>query len=156
MASTRIRNDPYRIETQLQDSTFSERRIFNTPGTSLHYINDPHIRMQYWGANKANNFIDTENDLRGITQKLQHKDNVHATYQNRSNVPQIPSHQFATITHAITDESRATHPSYLSKTVSYNRWEIPLQDPRDKAIIPFEILEETRLKQREGKINYRK
>ena len=155
MASTRIRNDPYRIETQLQDSTFAERRMFNTPATTLHFMNDPHIRMQKWGANKANNFIDTESNLRGMSQKLQYKDNMNVEYKKNSVSPQIPYNQFATLTHAITDESRATHPAYLSKTMTFDRWEMPLQDPRDKAIIPFNVLEETRFKQKEEKTKFR-
>lgn len=156
MASTRIKFDDYRIETYLQDSTFAERRIFNTPGNQLAFINDPHIRMQYWGSNKADNFINVQNDLLGINRTNQYKrDNLQMNYENRKTTPQIPKSIYSTISHSITDESRATHPAYLSKTVSIDRWEIPIHNPIDKAIIPFEILQETRLKQKDEKINYR-
>ena len=52
MAFTRFRDDPHRIQKQLEESTYVGRYTLNTPGQGmdLPFNEDPHIRLQKWGA----------------------------------------------------------------------------------------------------------
>jgi hypothetical protein len=72
MTSTRISNDKLRIYKNLQQSTDVGKHVLNVPGNGLDipFINDPHVRMQLWGANHANDIITIENSLKGIDRQL--------------------------------------------------------------------------------------
>jgi hypothetical protein len=72
MASTRISNDRLRIYKNLQQSTDVGRHVINVPGNGLDvpFVEDPHIRMQYWGANRMNDIISVENSLKNIDRPL--------------------------------------------------------------------------------------
>ena len=72
MAFTRYHDDECRIEKQLQESTDQGRYMLNVPGNGVNmpFIDDPHIRMQYWGANLTNNTVNLESDLRGLTRRI--------------------------------------------------------------------------------------
>ena len=72
MASTNIKNDPLRIYKNLQQSTDVGRHVLNVPGNGLDvpFVQDPHIRMQLWGANRVNDFIGVENSLLNIDRPL--------------------------------------------------------------------------------------
>jgi len=72
MAFTRFHDDPSRIKKQVQISSFQGRYFLDTPGqgVDLPFLEDPNIRMQYWGANLRNNTINLESDLRGLSRKL--------------------------------------------------------------------------------------
>ena len=72
MASTRISNDRLRIYKDLQQSTDVGRDVLKVPGNGLDIpmINDPHIRMQKWGANHVNDIISVDNSLKNIDRPL--------------------------------------------------------------------------------------
>ena len=72
MAFTRFNYDDARIIKSLQQSTGTGRYYLNTPGpgNNTAFIDDPQIRMQKWGANLSKNKTQLENDLLGITRKL--------------------------------------------------------------------------------------
>ena len=72
MASTRISNDKIRIQKQVQQSTDVGRHVMNVPGNGLDipFIEDPHVRMQDWGANRVNDIIGVENSLLNIDRPL--------------------------------------------------------------------------------------
>ena len=69
MASTRISNDKLRIYKNLQQSTDVGRHVLNVPGNGLDvpFIEDPHVRMQLWGANHVTDIVGVENSLKNFT-----------------------------------------------------------------------------------------
>ena len=69
MSFTRFHDDNCRIEKQLQELTGTGRYMLNTPGPGKNpcFMEDPYLRLQYWGANLKTNSINLESDLRGLT-----------------------------------------------------------------------------------------
>ena len=72
MSFTRFHDDPSRIKKQLDESTFQGRYFLNTPGAGmdLPFKEDPHFRLQKWGANLHTNTVNIESDLHGLTRTL--------------------------------------------------------------------------------------
>ena len=72
MSFTRYKYDKLRVQKQLNESTFTGRYMLNTPGNGsvMPFQEDPHLRLQQWGANMASNAIQLESDLRGLNRKL--------------------------------------------------------------------------------------
>lgn len=83
MASTNIKNDPGRIKKQLEIMTGPSRWTMNVPGNGLDlpFITDPNIRMQEWGSNFATNFVDIDNNLKGLGRNLT-KECMSSQYKN--------------------------------------------------------------------------
>lgn len=130
MSFTRFHDDPHRIKYELQISTYSGRYALDTPGpgVNLPYIEDPHLRIQKWGANLMTNDINLESDLFGIGRKLQ-RDNVdtnnYKLYEVNAYKKSYPIQK-----DAIIDESRATHPAWAYRDLEQSRWEIPFLNPQ--------------------------
>lgn len=72
MASTRISNDKLRVYKNVQQSTDVGRYVLNVPGNGLDvpFVQDPHVRMQLWGANHMKDIISVENSLKNIDRPL--------------------------------------------------------------------------------------
>ena len=72
MALTSIRNEPCRIKKELQEMTDTGRYQLTTPGpgANVGFVEDPHIRLQKWGANLRTNTINSESALMGLTRPL--------------------------------------------------------------------------------------
>lgn len=72
MSFTRFYDDDIRIKKQLQEMCGPGYYQLNTPGPNIQtpFIEDPQIRLQYWGANLQNNTVNLENNLWGIDRKL--------------------------------------------------------------------------------------
>lgn len=72
MASTRIFNDKVRVEKQLQEMTDQGRYTMNVPGNGLlvPFIDDPHVRLDKWGANYAINYIEIDSNLKNLGRNL--------------------------------------------------------------------------------------
>ena len=85
MAFTRFKYDKSRVDKQLTEETFTARYMLNTPGngTAMPFQEDPHTRLQMWGANFAGNALDVENDLMGITRPL-NRDCLKDEYKKKS------------------------------------------------------------------------
>ena len=146
MAFTRFRDDPARIEKQLEESTGSCRYILNTPGTGVapHFMDDPFIRMEKWGANLRTNFVDVQSDLRGLTRSLRRDTQTYEAHRAASESKQYPSQD------PYTDQSRATHPAWMVRGLEDTRWDLPREDPLANIEVPFAANESTRLAQKEG------
>lgn len=144
MAFTRFHDDSARIEKHLQESTGSCRYILNTPGTgtSPHFMEDPFIRMDKWGGNLRTNFVDVNSDLRGLTRSLRRDTQTYGNHMAISKSKTYPSAQPGT------DQSRATHPTWLMKGLETTRWDIPPEDPQAHTEIPFETDASTRYQQK--------
>ena len=144
MAFTRFRDDSARIEKQLQESTGSCRYILNTPGTGVtpDFMEDPFIRMDKWGANLRTNFVDVQSDLRGLTRSLRRDTQTYGNHIASSDSKRFPSRQPGT------DQSRATHPAWVTKGLETPRWDFPHKDQQAHIEIPFATESSTRIEQK--------
>lgn len=137
MAFTRFHDDPCRIQKQLQESTWAGRYMLNVPGngTTPYYIEDPHIRLQKWGANLTTNTINVESDLRGLTRSINkdclRKDNYedHKVQFSKVNYPQLKS--------SVSDETRATHPAWMYRDLEQANWHYLPLNPQENTCMPF-------------------
>lgn len=142
MSFTRFHDDPVRIQKQLQEATSTGRYQLERPGNglSMPYLEDPHIRLQYWGANLRNNTVDLESDFLGITRKL-----THDVIDYKSKTPDTSVFTTYATEEAFVDESRATHPAWMFKDLEQTRFDFLLHDYQSKTEIPFENNSSTRI-----------
>ena len=129
MSSTRFSNDPARIRKELAESTFAERYYLNKPGPGLDlpFVEDPHLRMQSWGANLRTNTINLESDLRGMTRKLCRDDIT----QNHHKINAVESNAMGfSNMESFVDETRASQPAWLLRGTEQPRWEEPWLNPQ--------------------------
>ena len=129
MSFTRFHDDPARIIKQNQISTYSERYYLNTPGqgVNLPFEQDPHLRLQSWGANLTNNNLNLESDLRGLTRKFT-KD-LPQKNDYREHMVQTQPYMYRNA-NPFVEESRASHPAWLYKDLEQTRWEYPIINPQ--------------------------
>ena len=98
MAFTNIKYDPCRIAKDLQISTETGRYHIAVPGpgNKVPFEEDPHIRLQKYGANLRTNTINLESDLMGLTRSL-NRDcvdlNQHTSHQAKSSRMNYSSQQ---------------------------------------------------------------
>lgn len=141
MAFTRLKDDPYKIKKDIQQSIDQGLYYLNTPGTNIAYIADPQIRLQQWGANIRTNAIEIENSLRGLNMPL-HKD----CYE--SEIPKSKLNKYETHYDEITHQPRLSNPAWNLRCQEKNRWDFPLNKP--PMFIPFQehtrILEKDKFK----------
>ena len=137
MSNTRFFYDPCRTIKQLQQSTDPGRYILNVPGNGdkPSYMEDPHIRMQKWGANLQTNCINVESDLRGMTRQVGRdclgKDN-YETHKATSQAVQYPD--CAKLT---TEQSRAIMPAWTARDLEQVDWYTLPLDPQENTCMPF-------------------
>ena len=147
MAFTRFHDDPCRIQKYLDETTYVGNYEINVPGNGDKplFFNDPHLRMQKWGANLSHNQVELESDLRGQTRGLNRdliKENNYTNYVANNNLYYVNS--YPVNSNEITGESRATHPAWtLRELDSINTPNIPnnfkylLMDPQENICRPF-------------------
>ena len=148
MAFTRYHDEPCRMEKQLQELTEPGRYILNVPGQgkSPHFMDDPHLRMQKWGANLMKNSINLESDLRGLTRKGnrdivdQNQHTLNSAETKKLNYP---------VSTACTDQSRATHPAWTYKDLEQTKWDYTHLDPQENTCLPFQNNLSTRMLERD-------
>jgi hypothetical protein len=128
MAFTRFHDDPYRIRAQAQDSSFSGRYNLDVPGPGINlpFFEDPQLRIQKWGANLQTNTIGLENDLFGLTKKL----NCDTMANNYKNIAVPTSKLSYPVEHPMVEESRATNPAWMYRDLEHPRWETPWINPQ--------------------------
>lgn len=127
MSFTRFHDDPYRIQKQVSESTFAGRYSLNTPGPgdNLPFIEDPQIRLQFWGANVRTNNTNIESDLHGLTRKLNRDILNYKSNAVRNDFIFYPEENKTMI-----QESRATHPAWGYRNIEIPRWEEPFLNPQ--------------------------
>lgn len=144
MAFTRFHDDPCRIQKYLEETTNIGNYGINVPGNGLNlpFLNDPHIRMQKWGANLSQNQIALESDLRGQTRALNRdllKENNYTNYLNNNNLYYVNS--YPVNSNEITGQPRASHPAWtlreLDSINAPNNFNYLLMDPQENTCIPF-------------------
>ena len=151
MAFTRFYYDPNRIHRQVQQSSFDGLYQFNTPGQGmdLPFSSEPHMRLQGWGANFDNNMITQENDLRGLTLKL-NKDLVDENNYKKYEI--LPVQPFYRSEDPYVEESRASHPAWTYKDLEQTRWEEPFINPQAAVERPFDHNVQTRILEKDGHV----
>jgi hypothetical protein len=140
---TRLKDDPYEIKKELQQSTDQGLYYLNTPGIGMKtpFIADPQIRLQYWGANLRTNSIDIENSLRGLTTPLSSLD------CNKSTIPKSVLQKYKINEEEITHQSRTIMPAWKLRCQETKRWDYAIPDPKKKLFIPFQ--EYTRIQEKD-------
>jgi hypothetical protein len=149
MAFTRFHDDPNRIKKQIMESSFSGRYMLNTPGqgTDLPFIEDPHIRLQHWGANLRNDTVNLESDLRGMTRRLNRDNQEMNEYKKQSNEPRQVSYKNA---EPFVQETRASHPAWMYKDLEQTRWEAPFLNPSNGLEKDFQHNIQTRILEKDN------
>lgn len=137
MSNTRFFYDPSRTTKSLQQSTDPGRYILNVPGNGDRpdYIEDPHIRIQKWGANMRTNSVNLESDLRGMSRQLGRdclgKDNY------ETNVVKSVPISYPSTTKLTTEQSRAIMPAWTARDLEQVDWYTLPLDPQENTCIPF-------------------
>jgi hypothetical protein len=128
MSFTRFYDDPSRIKKQLQQTTFVGRYMLDVPGPGMElpFWEDPQVRMQKWGSNLTDNYVNLESDLFGMTRKI-NRDLVDINDFKKQSV-NTQKLEYKNMKPFV-DESRATHPAWMYKTIEQNRWEYPFLNP---------------------------
>lgn len=149
MAFTRFHDDPARIKKRLEQQTYIGRYQMNIPGpgTDLPFLEDPNIRLQYWGANLKTNTTDFESELRGITRKLNHDEIELNDYKLRQTTMTTPYYETK---EPFVEESRATHPAWTYRNVCQDRWESPWINPLVQIEKPFQENIQTRILEKDA------
>ncbi|MGI9555109.1 MAG: hypothetical protein ACR2M6_03955 [Vampirovibrionia bacterium] len=129
MALTSIRNEPCRIKKELQQMTDMGRYQITAPGpgANVGFAEDPHIRLQKWGANLRTNTINTESDLMGLTRSLT-RDCVPLNQYQTMKTPNEKLN-YGTI-EATTEETRAINPAWTVLDEENKRWDYIHHNPQ--------------------------
>jgi len=145
MAFTRYHDDPLRIMKQLQEFTDPGVYGLQVPGNGerLAFVADPQMRLQKWGANRHDNFVQVESELWGMQHKLT-RDCTDAI-----KVASFPL-TYPSENGEVTAQSRTVAPAWEIRSAPQPRWD-PLLDEhvQDHALIPFVHNNETRMSARD-------
>ena len=147
MAFTRFKYDKARVNKQLEEETFTARYMLNVPGngSSMPFQEDPHTRLQMWGANFAPNALDLESDLLGITRKA-NRDELKFDY-NKHAVPMQTLHYTTAPSHV--SQSRVETPAWEVKGVMPNRGTFLFYNPQEHVEREFQNSLNTRVLQKD-------
>ena len=138
MASTRIGNDRDRMEFNQDTYHNSLGYMLNVPGNGVKpdYIEDPHIRLQKFGANISSNITDINSNLNGVNKTLS-RDGPAAPGRDPDFNDMYRRHVYPTINTAITDESRATMPAWQVRDLEQNNWNYLPNNPQAHTEMTF-------------------
>jgi hypothetical protein len=145
MAFTRFYDDPDRVMKKLQESTGPGLYSIGQPGNGNkpHYIKDPSIILQKWGANLYNDRVNVESELLGINYRL----NQDTVPQKKIDTDEIV---YPVYSKEVTSQSRVTVPVWTTRDLEQtNFWYLPL-NPQENVTIPFEVTS-TRLLEKDKK-----
>ena len=150
MANTRFNYDECRTAKILQESTGPGRYLLNTPGPGCNpcFIEDPHIRLQGIGPNLRSvhngHPVDIDSDLMGLTRPL-NKDCL----QYDENAVKSSQNNYKDCSIDYTDESRATHPSWMYRDLEQSRRYPLFLDPQENVCKHFNNNLSTRILERD-------
>lgn len=155
MTSTRYNYDNCRTSKHLQESSGPGRYMLDTPGPGLYlpFVNDPQVRLQKWGANlmevQNSHPIDIDSDLVGLNNGSS-KYNTKKRFPFNKNInSKIRKQDFGVKNLPVTDQTRATHPSWLYRDLEQsNRYPLHL-DPQENLFMPFHNYLSTRILERD-------
>jgi hypothetical protein len=147
MACTRFNYYPCRTKKNLQQSTGPGRWVLNVPGNGSEpcYMEDPHIRMQKWGANLCVNSLQIENELRGGRQPLS-RDCLDNDYLGKNQYKQsVKSIAYPSCKSVFTEQSRSTNPAWWYRELEQVDWYYPPLNPQENTCIHFQANVNTRI-----------
>lgn len=149
MAFTRFKYDEARSKKELQQSTDPGRWVMNVPGNgeTPYYIEDPHIRIQNWGANMRTNSINLESDLLGVNRKLNRDNTIKDSYVNF--VPNSDRIEYPTTKKLSTEQSRTILPAWTARDLEQVNWYYPPLNPQENVCFPFLNNVNTRILERD-------
>lgn len=136
MSFTRFRDDDARVQEQLYNLTYTGRYQINTPGpgSNIPFMEDPHMRLEKYGANLRTNKIGIDSDLKGLTRKLNRDLLEENDYKKNEVDTYVKTHSKSS---PFVEESRASHPAWTYKDLEQSRWEIPFINPQANIEQPF-------------------
>ena len=146
MAFTRFHDDPCRITKQNQQMTDQGRWALNVPGNGDKpcFMNDPHIIPQKWGGNLWTNKVDVHSSLLGIDRKLTRGGCLDVYSKNLQKVNTEPI-QYPICESLTTEQSRVTHPAWMSKDLEQANWQYLPKNPQENVFVPFQNNINTRI-----------
>jgi hypothetical protein len=150
MSFTRFNDDPCRIIKQNQQSTDQGRWVLNVPGNgpTPPYVEDPHIRVQKWGANLMTNCIDLESELLGVNKRVG-RDCLGKDEYRMYNVPSKPI-QYPNNSTLTTEESRAIMPAWTARDLEQVNWAYLPLNPQENTCMAFENNLSTRILEKDN------
>jgi hypothetical protein len=144
MKLTNIKSSPSRIAKNLEISTYTGRYQLNTPGpgASMPFMEDPHFRLQKWGANYESDMVNLENKLTGRSQSLNRDVNTYANLPEKNKSYSSSS--------ASTEQSRTIMPAWTLLGQEHHRYDYPHLDPQENVFYPFENNTSTRILEKDN------
>ena len=117
MSFTNSFYDESKVKQHMEENTYIGQYTFHVPGnagTKPSFIEDPHIRLTKWGANRWTNNIYVEDQLKNRNRtygKCRHEytmQNLRENIEGNSNKLEYQTNDTLT-----TEQSRTTHPAWL-------------------------------------------
>ena len=138
MSSTRIGYDTDRMKINENRAFDSLNYLLNVPGcgSKPDFIEDPHIRLQHFGANISKNIVDINSDLKGINNKLS-PDGIIIDNRDKNFNSHYSKNNYHDNSKTITDETRSTMPAWQIRDLEQNNWDFLHNNPQQHAIINF-------------------
>jgi len=151
MSLTRFYDDNVRVQKHTEDSSYMGKYFLNTPsnGSQMPYQEDPHIRLQNWGANMMSNSMNIESDLRCLTRPLNRDSNAQNNYTKHAAVCSLKMYQNAN-EYLYVDETRSSNPAWLLRGIEIPRWEQPFLNPQANLEKPFYENIQTRILEKDN------
>lgn len=151
MATTRLRNDPIRMKHEMEIFSFPGKYQLDVPGqgTELPFVEDPHMRLQYWGANRHTNIVDIEGDLKGYTKKIS-RDYSGTDEYTRFLPSDAQPIKYPNYGKDTTEDTRHVLPPFLFRGIGNERFEEPFINPQAHTEIPFHHNLQTRIIEKDG------
>lgn len=151
MANTRLRNDPIRIKKEMDIFSFPGKYQLDVPGqgTQMPYVEDPHLRLQYWGANRQSHIVDVEGDLKGYTKKIS-RDYLNTDEYQKFVPTQSEKNVYPNCDKNVTEDTRHVLPPFLFRGIGQDRFEEPFINPQSHIEIPFHNNLQTRIIEKDG------
>jgi len=139
MAATRIGNDRERQEFNQTFYHNSLGYMVNVPGNGVKpdYIEDPHIRLQKFGANISANITDIDSKLKGVNNTLNRDTDVILSGRDPFFNDGYMRHTYPTINNAVTDQPRATMPAWQVRDLEQNNWNYLPENPQNHTEMTF-------------------
>jgi hypothetical protein len=136
MSFTRFHDDPNRIQKQVMESSYAGKYALEMPGNGVNmpFLEDVQVRLQQWGANRMDQTVNLESDLRGLTRPL-NRDRIGENDYHLTAVPMQPIPY--SVAKSYVDESRASHPAWMYRDLEQPRWEEPWLNPQANLEKPF-------------------
>ncbi len=114
------------MKRQNEMSEFTGQYMLNVPGNGINlpFMEDPHVRLQNWGANLTTDTANLESELRGLGKVLTH--NPQAYTESRISNPATIQYSAAP---EFVDQTRISNPAWQCRVFDSTRWETPYINP---------------------------